>query len=135
MVLSSDMNPSRIITVVIGTAFLLAGAVLLIAPERYLDEISLRADSRLALSDLRALYGGLEIAFGALILAFARRRETLGLASALSVAAFGGLLLGRFAGFVLDGPPDSGLFWGITAFECCGFVFALVALFRTQRDA
>jgi hypothetical protein len=108
-----------------GLAFLLAPGLL-----RFVD---LTPTSATARSDVRAVFGGLELAL-AVFLGVCARRPAWHQAGLLAEAlAFGGLAAGRLLSLATDGVPGALTFalWGP---ELLGAALAVVALRRHPRD-
>lgn len=106
--------------------FLGVGLAFLASPAEMAAVIRLELGGVIATSDLRAVYGGMNLALGAFLLwsARAERRRT-GLL--LCFALFGGLLLGRSVGLLSEGAPEPPGFW-LIGFELLGFALAGGAL-------
>lgn len=80
-----------------------------------------------ARSDVRAVYGGIELGLGAFLAACARRPPWHRAGLTAQALTLGGAVLGRVASLAVDGPPPS-LVLGFGALELCGAVLAVVAL-------
>ncbi len=111
----------------IGAAYALTGAgaalfigvgVAFLVRPGLVAAVDLAMNSPAALTDIRAVYGGLDLAVGL----FAAAMIATGrgpMAALLLATAFGGLALGRSAGMVTDGAPQ-GITWILWATEVAG---------------
>ena len=86
-----------------GLGMLGFGLAFLWAPLETMAAAGLSLEGALAATELRAFYGGLEVALGLLILACALRAERLRDGLVLSLAIYGGIGLARLAGMLIDG--------------------------------
>jgi hypothetical protein len=107
-------------------AFVGPGLGFLLAPERFAAAVDLSLGSSTAASDVRAVFGGLEIAIGAWLGAAALRTREVAGALALQRVALGGMLVGRVASVVLDGVPGS-IGWALGGIEVALFALGAVA--------
>jgi GNAT superfamily N-acetyltransferase len=102
------MHFARFVLVASALPFLALGAAFLAAPVELAARAGIALLNATAQSDARAVYGGLELACGALLIAAARgdaARLRAGLAAQL--ALYGGLAGGRFASLALTGAPSA----------------------------
>lgn len=121
----------RLILALAGSVFVAVGAYFLVFPDSGAGVVGIALTSPLAASDVRAVYGGLDLAVGALLLHAVCTGE---LASGLriQIVAFGGLLLGRVIGHLLDGPEDS-VAMILMAVEGTGLLFGLYGRSMLRR--
>lgn len=99
-----DDRLSRLWVGACGFGYAALGALFLTAPQRLADFVPLAATGPGGLTEIRALYGGLELAIGGLLITGARGPHVrVALAANTFLAA--GLALGRVAGLLLDGGP------------------------------
>lgn len=110
-----------------GLGFLGFGLAFLIAPLETFAAAGLPMKGALAATELRAFYGGLELALGALLIAAdlnpgARRHGLI-----LCLASFGGIGLARLLGIVLAGSATPFL-WFALATELTLAMLAAVSL-------
>jgi hypothetical protein len=114
-----------------GLSFLGFGIAFLIAPRETLALAGVVTEGAIAATELRAFYGGVEVALGALLLACAttstRWRDGLW----LTLVCYGAIGLTRLAGMALDG-SDS-FFLRFAAGTEIGFALAAAALLRQRR--
>ena len=95
---------ARLALVIAGFLFLVIGLVVLLDP-RLIEGLGLRLDSPLAVSEVRATYGGMHVLVGVLLIvgAFAVRIRD---AALLILATYTlGIVAGRIVGFATDGWP------------------------------
>jgi hypothetical protein len=110
------------------------GAYCFLQPGALADAAGVVATSPTGTTELRAMYGGLQMAIGALALgAVFKPRLVSGVLLAL-VFLTGGLASTRLLGVVIDG-GFSGYTGGGLGFEVASCVLALVALSRSQPGA
>lgn len=122
---------SRPLLWIAGLGFLGFGLAFLIAPLETLGATGIALSGDLAATELRAFYGGLEVALGALLVAAARspRFEQAGLW--LCAAAYGGIGLARLLGIALAGSGTPFL-WFALAVELALGGLAALALWRIR---
>lgn len=127
--MTASANPDRTFLVFLGLAFLPYGLWCLAAPGFLEQAAGVAATTPTATTEIRAMYGGLQAAFGLLMLA-AVRDSRLDVA-ALACAAFlvPGLALSRLAGLAVDG--------GLSAYTGAALVFEFgsgaLAVVRLRR--
>lgn len=90
-----------------GLSYLAFGLALTVAPIEVLTRIDVQVTGAIADTEIRAFYGGLELALGALILACAfapaRRRDGL----LLTALSYGGIGLTRIGSMLVTGDDSS----------------------------
>ena len=86
-----------------GLCFLGFGLAFLVAPLETLAAAGVAAEGAIAATELRAFYGGVEVALGGLILACALRPERRRDGLWLTLACYGAIGLARVAGMAIDG--------------------------------
>lgn len=95
------MLPRAVLWLAVAT-FLFFGVAYFVAPDRMTAVVGITLTSSTARADVRAVFGGLEIAIAALLARLALRgRVDEGLVA--SCVLFAGLAIGRVAGAALDG--------------------------------
>ncbi len=119
------MKTARAILGLFGIVFVGVGLYYLGFPVAGADVVGIRLDTPMARADIRAVYGGLDLAIGLLLLRSAYRGDVF-VGLRVQAYAFAGLLLGRALGQMLDGPSDSLVVW-LVAIELCGLVSAIAA--------
>jgi uncharacterized protein YjeT (DUF2065 family) len=128
------VRTARTILGLFGFVFVGVGLYYLGFPEAGAEAVGIRLDTPMARADLRAVYGGLDLAIGLLLLRSAHRGDVL-VGLRIQAYAFGGLLLGRLLGQALDSPSDSLVAW-LVLIELAGLVSAIGAgrRLRVQRE-
>ncbi len=108
------------------------GLALTIAPISVLADIDVTVTGAIADTEIRAFYGGLEIALGLLVLAWtlntSRRRDAL----LLTAVVFGGIGLTRLGSMLATG--DDSFFLRFAAATELGFLIVATFLYRRQPD-
>jgi hypothetical protein len=124
----------RVTLLASALAFAGPGAGFLLAPEWFAARVDLRLGSATAFSDVRAVFGGLEIAIAALLAgcALAPGWQRTGLA--IQLATLGGLLGGRLASLARDGAPG-GVGWLLFAIEAALFAAGCAAAIQRPDAA
>lgn len=79
-----------------------------------------------AATDLRAVFGGMELGLAAFVAHCARRPDTLRTGALVAALVFAGMVLGRALGLLLDGPAPATFLLG--GAELAGLAVALLAL-------
>ena len=115
-----------------AAAFAGPGLAFLLAPE-YLRLVDLTPTSATARSDVRAVFGGLELGLAAFFAVCARRPAARRAGLLAAALAFGGLALGRLLSLAGDGVPRA-LTFALWAPELLGCGLALAALRRTAAE-
>lgn len=116
---------ARIVLVAAGVTFLAVGVGFLFWPQELSETLGLTLATPMAVADVRAVYGGLDLAVAILLLLSVLRNELL-LGLRIQAVVFGGLLAGRLLGQILDRPQDD-LAWTMVAVESAGLLIALAA--------
>lgn len=120
---------ARAIVLLNALVFVDFGLAFLAKPRALARLLEIELSSPTALADLRAMYGGLALAVGALLFAGWRRAEWLAPSLWLVIATSGGLALGRLYSVLASGMPSSVIF-GFLASELGSLAWAIVA-YRT----
>ena len=113
---------SRIVLIANGAFIACVGLWLLWQPASQADNLGIDSLSPAASADFRAMYGGLELALGGLLVWWGLRAPLIWSGLMMLTATSAGLLVGRLVGLLVDG-SGGGYLWGVAAYE-----FALVAL-------
>ena len=125
---------SRTLLAVTGVVFVGIGAGFLLVPTSWAAWVEVALPTPVARIDLRATYGGFDLAFGAFLLLCALRAKGWlrpGLwASALALAGFAA---GRIIGMVVEGAVPAKMA-GLLAVEVALAVLSAVALSRIGPD-
>ena len=120
------MSP-RVLSLALGAAgFVLFGLVLLAAPDT-LALVDIAPSTATARSDLRAIFGGLELGFGVWLALATRRPAWHEPALLAQLLALGGAVAGRLASLALDGVPRP-ITFALGGLELAGALLAAGAL-------
>lgn len=119
------MTTARVIAILFGLLFIAVGVYFLIWPVKGAAVLGITIGHPVGVADIRAVYGGLDLATGFLICIGALYDLRSGLM--VQTFAFGGLLLGRLIGQILD-QPASDLALILIAIEAAGFGAGLFGL-------
>lgn len=116
---------------ILAAVFLLLGLAFMFLPKMMIGALGIKAESGLALADIRAVYGGLDLALGILlVICFLRKEWATGLA--IGTLAYTCLFAGRLVGILVDGANDI-LTFGLFALEVLGAVLAALAWFLARQ--
>lgn len=102
-----------------GLVFAAIGVGFLVTPVSWAESVEILVPTAMARTDLRATYGGFDLAFGVYLWMCATRpawHQPGLMAAALALAGFG---LSRLAGFLLEGSLDP-FMWTLLAVELPG---------------
>ncbi|MGH8109073.1 MAG: DUF4345 domain-containing protein [Arenimonas sp.] len=117
-----------VVITIAGLGFLAFGILFLCWPDMLLPGVGIQALQPHAQAEIRAMYGGLELGLGFLLLnCFTIERQRLGLQ--LSLASYGGLALARAISMWMLGVATPYL-WFALAWEAVIAALALLALRR-----
>ena len=124
----------RIVLVLSGVGFLIFGVKALFDPVGLWTSFGLVVSDEPAVrTELRAFYGGLEIALGALLLAFLTTPDRQRTGLLIAAVIYAGLGLGRLVGIVVDGEVAR-IHWIALAIELGLAALSMVALWRMRPD-
>jgi hypothetical protein len=118
------------------------GFAFFIRPEAMMELVGIhfeQASAATAASDVRAVYGGLQLGLACVMALAAARRSTLVVGVVVQVVVFSGLVLGRITSRIIDGDPGATGLYLFTA-DAVALVFGVTALLflsglRDVRDA
>lgn len=114
-----------------AAVFIGLGLTFIFAPNLMLPAMDIKAEPGKALADIRAVYGGLDLAFGVLLaICFFRKQFANGLG--IGALAFTCLFAGRLVGIIFD-PANDILTYGLFASEVLGAVLSAVAWFLARQ--
>jgi hypothetical protein len=120
---------------VCGLVFLGIGIVFTVMPQDMFAPLGLAVPAGAPLTELRAVYGGLEVAIGVFLLFCARRGGVaLELGLLLSFLSFSGLAAYRGIGMGVDGPQVP-IMSALLLAEAAGAIFALSGLLLRARGS
>lgn len=120
----------RLILVIAAATFAFFGLTFLVNPAGMASVVELHPATSTSTTDIRAVYGGLELGIAALLSAALRTRVREGLL--MATILFGGLLLGRITGILVDGPV-SPTTWRVFSAELFATLGSAFGLFLTRR--
>ena len=119
------MRAARIVLWVAAVVFIGVGLLFLIRPEQLAQGMGVMQPEAPARTEIRAVYGGIELALGVFFAIAARHQSRDWLTAGLVLAALvgGGAGLARVVGFVVEGEIDvRNVLWG--TLELVGAVVA-----------
>jgi len=117
---------------VVAVLFVGLGIWLTLQPGAVEDLYPMRLDGPMAVSEIRAVFGGLMLGFGAAVLWllwWVRRPMAAGM---VTIFLFGGLLVARVVGLAVEGVP-SGPVLNETIFETVVFFFVCFTTLKTRN--
>ncbi len=123
----------RVFLLYLATFWAAIGAVLLIRPDLLAGYAGVYADGAVATAELRAMYGGLELAIAAVTAAACWRRDWQRSVLFLQVVVCAGIGAGRLLGLAVDGAAAAYTFSAL-AFELTTVVIALGFLRRLDEE-
>lgn len=101
------MRPSTLALALSGGGFLIFGLALLLAPQAVMLQIGLVVPDGAPTTEIRAFYGGLELALAGWLLAALRQGNDRMPALLLGASCYGGVALTRAIGMLVDGSGGS----------------------------
>ncbi len=109
------------------------GAAFLLVPHTMAALIGIDLGGAVGATDVRAVYGGLEIAIGVVLAAAARHAHRVVAGLMVQIVLFTGLIAGRIVGLGVDGVPEPPglLLFGL---EVVGLALGIVALVVVGRE-
>lgn len=125
---------SRAALWIAAATFLFFGVAYALFPDRMTAVVGIALPSSTARADVRAVYGGLEIAIGALLAWAATKPSRLVEGLFVATVLFAGLFLGRVAGALVDGEfaPTTLRILGGEGFAVLGCGVALLLARRSR---
>jgi hypothetical protein len=123
-----------VILALASLSFIGFGVAFVMSPAEMAGVVGLAAETPSALTEVRAMYGGLEIALGVVLLTMLRGATAQIVGLRVAAFAFGGLALGRLTGLVVDGfwQPFT---WLLMAVEILSAGLCVWALRAARIDA
>ncbi|HSJ95551.1 MAG TPA: DUF4345 family protein [Myxococcota bacterium] len=103
--MSDAQRFARLVLAAGALAFAAPGACFLLWPDRFAALLGIAHAGSLARSDVRAVFGGLELGVGVVLAACALRRERRADGLALLLATAGAMLAARLLSLARDGSP------------------------------
>ena len=130
-----DSRYPSVVLWVCGLVFLGTGLVFTVVPNEMFAPLGLTVPAGAPLTELRAVYGGLEMAIAVFLLFCARRGGlALELGLLLSFLSFSGLAAYRGIGMGVDGPQVP-IMSALLLAEAAGAIFALSGLLVRSRGS
>lgn len=99
-----------------GIGFLIFGVAMSFAPQATMAAIGWQIPDGVATTEIRAFYGGLELALGGLLIAAARTPAYRRAGLLLGMTSYGLVGITRAVGMLIDG-TSGGFLWGALATE------------------
>ena len=133
---TSENDPvknARIICYLFGSLLVLSGMGFLIWTEDTMDHMGAVVPAGFAMSNMRAVFGGLELALGLLVVRLAANDRDLSASAFLVFTIFGGLILGRISEIAVNGIPDESFFLTMVLLEATGMVGGIQAIQAIRR--
>jgi hypothetical protein len=116
-----------------GAVFLALGLAFLVDPERMAAIVGIVARHPKPSTEVRAMYGGLEIGLGSFFLVASVRLRWIRAALAAQSLVLGSLCLGRLIGMALTNPSDRTML-SFALFEATGALIGLLAFRRAKEE-
>jgi hypothetical protein len=131
-IIDTHMNLSQIALITAASGFAGFGLACLIRPKSMLERVDVRAKSARGTTELRAMYGGLELGLGAFFALAAAKNDWSRPALLAQTLGLGSLAASRLAGIVRDHPRGR-LMKALFVAESSAAVLGAVAL-ATKRQ-
>ena len=122
------MDTGKLALGITAAAFTGFGAALLAKPKKILGTIGIRANDPVGRTELRAMYGGMELGFGAFFTIAAFKEEWRRPALMAILCGIGGLGATRIATAIASGDPP--LTYAMGAPEVAAATLAAISLLR-----
>lgn len=120
---------ARVVLILLGALWLVVAALGLLRPDSVADLVDFQLGSALARLEVRAFYGGLSLAIGALHLAAATRTAWLLPGTVAAGTLMAGIAGGRVLALVIDGYAGVRAY-GFLSLELVSLLAAVVAVWR-----
>jgi hypothetical protein len=128
-----SVNLARFSLYVVAVVFLGLGAMSLIAPMNLTALVEIAMPTRIAVMEVRGVYGGFFFGTGFFFLLFARHEAWFRPGLIAQASIFGGFVLGRTVGIAIGGAPNP-FITALLVGEIVGLVVALVLLRQIPRS-
>ena len=115
-----------------GVAFFGLGVWFLIEPTTMASVIGLAPENPAGFAELRAVYGGLEIALGVFLLVTGFQANWSKTGLWLLLSCYGGITTGRIVGILLDQPDDT-FTLQLLSFEAGSLLITILLVFGQKR--
>jgi hypothetical protein len=129
----STLGWARAVLALSALPFAAIGLGFLLAPEAMAARVDVSLASVTADHDVRAVYGGLQIACAVLLAWGASSRSHVRLALVAQLVLYGGLVAGRLVGWLVTGAPGGFGLW-LHGLETLGLAAGAFSLHRLQRE-
>ncbi len=120
---------ARLSLYVVASVFVGLGMMSLVAPSLLTPLVEIGMPTRVALMEVRGVYGGFFFGTGVFFFLFARRDAWLRPGLVAQASVFGGFVLGRTLGILVGGAPN-GFIALLFAGEIVGLIVALALMPR-----
>lgn len=125
------MDSGKLAIVITAAAFTGFGTALMMKPEELLKTIGIRANQKVGRTELRAMYGGMELGLGAFFTMAALKEQWRRPALMAILCGIGGLGATRIATAIAQG--DGPLTYAMGAPEVAATTLAAISLVRGAR--
>ncbi len=123
------MSYARLSLYAVGLVFFGLGVMSLIAPANLTPLVEISMPTRIAVMEVRGVYGGFFAGIGFFFLLCARREGWFRAGLTAQASVFAGFVLGRTTGIVIGGAPNA-FITALLAGEVLGLVIALALLYQ-----
>jgi hypothetical protein len=130
--ITEAMNVSRIALITAASGFFGFGAACLLRPKNMLNRIDVRPKSAVGTTELRAMYGGLELGLGAFFAVAAANEAWSRPALMAQSLSLGALAVSRLTGILVDRPRGR-LMKALCIAECAAAGLGVAALARRRE--
>ena len=108
------------------------GGWALLDPVSFVDEVGLTINSNLGSSEIRSVYGGINLLIGLFAFAVLFQNKHAELFMKILIFVILGILLGRVVSLIF-GELNSAFLWGFTAFELVWFITLYIHLNQMKK--
>ena len=126
------MRFGRILLALVGIAFAPYGFFCLVSPQSVAEFTGMVLPNASALTEVRAMYGGVQLGLGLLFIGFALRKRSVETGLVVLIVLLGSLALARAFGLVNDGFSSYNVFGFV--FESVSTILGIVALRQCRQE-
>ena len=126
------MRLGRIILALVGIACALYGFFCLVSPQSVAGFTGMVLSDPSAVTEVRAMYGGLQLGLGLLFIGFALRKGSVQTGLLILIVLMGSLALARLFGLISDGFSSYNLLGFV--FESVSTILSVVALRQCRQE-
>ena len=126
------MRFGRILLALVGIAFAPYGFFCLVSPQSVAEFTGMLLPNASALTEVRAMYGGLQLGLGLLFVGFAIRKRSVETGLVVLIVLLGSLALARAFGLFNDGFSNYNVFGFV--FESVSTILGIVALRQCRQE-